>query len=73
MARRGMAGEALTTSFTASFIGAFFAVVLITFLAPLIAKYALRFGPPEFFAIMLLTFASFMSSARRPQSRSSAR
>ena len=64
MAKRGMAGEALTTSFTASFIGAFFAVVLITFLAPLIAKYALRFGPPEFFAIMLLTFASFMSMGK---------
>ncbi|MFZ9122062.1 MAG: tripartite tricarboxylate transporter permease [Burkholderiaceae bacterium] len=64
MAKRGMAGEALTTSFTASFIGAFFAVLLITFLAPLIAKYALRFGPPEYFAIMVLTFASFMSMGK---------
>jgi putative tricarboxylic transport membrane protein len=64
MAKRGMAGEALTTSFTASFIGAFFAVLLITFLAPLIAKYALRFGPAEYFAIMVLTFASFMSMGK---------
>src|SRR5690606_34236608 len=29
LAKRGMAGEALTTSFTASFIGTFFAIVLI--------------------------------------------
>ena len=64
MAKKGLAGEALTTSFTASFIGAFFAVLLITFLAPIIAKYALRFGPPEYFAIMLLTFASFMSMGK---------
>lgn len=64
MAKKGQAGEALTTSFTASFIGAFFAIILITFLAPLIARFALRFGPPEFFAIMLLTFASFMSMGK---------
>ena len=64
MAKKGMAGEALTTSFTASFIGALFAIILITFLAPVIAKFALRFGPPEFFAIMLLTFASFMSMGK---------
>lgn len=61
MAKKGLAGEALTTSFTASFIGALFAVLLITFLAPIIARYALRFGPAEFFAIMVLTFATFMS------------
>jgi putative tricarboxylic transport membrane protein len=64
MARKGLAGEALTTSFTASFIGAFFAIILITFLAPLIARFALQFGPPEFFSIMLLTFASFMSMGK---------
>jgi len=64
MAKKGQAGEALTTSFTASFVGALFAVVLITFLAPVIARFALRFGPAEFFAILLLTFASFMSMGK---------
>jgi putative tricarboxylic transport membrane protein len=64
LAKKGMAGEALTTSFTASFIGAFFAILLITFVAPLIAEYALRFGPAEFFAIMVLTFASFMTMGK---------
>ena len=61
MAKKGMAGEALTTSFTASFIGALFAILLITFVAPIIADYALRFGPPEFFGIMVLTFCAFLS------------
>src|SRR5258706_14550700 len=48
MAQKGKADEALTTAFTSSFIGAFVAVIVITFLAPLVAKFALRFGPPEF-------------------------
>ena len=58
MAQQGRAGEALTAAFTSSFIGAFVAVVMITFLAPLVAKFALKFGPPEFFAVYLLTFCS---------------
>jgi len=33
---------------------------MITFLAPLVAKFALQFGPPEFFAVYLLTFCSFV-------------
>jgi len=60
MAQDGRAGEALTAAFTSSFVGALFAVVLFTFLAPMIAKFALKFGPPEFFAVYLLTFCSFV-------------
>ncbi len=60
MAQNGKAGEALTAAFTSSCIGAVFAVVVITFLAPLVAKFALQFGPPEFFAVYLLTFCSFV-------------
>jgi putative tricarboxylic transport membrane protein len=60
MARGGEGGQALTAAFTSSFVGAFFSVVLITLFAPLLAEVALRFGPPEFFAIQLLTFASFI-------------
>lgn len=60
MAQQGRAGEALTAAFTSSFFGALIAVVVITFLAPLVAKFALKFGPPEFFAVQLLTFCSFV-------------
>src|SRR5437899_9637654 len=51
MAQQGRAGEALTTAFTSSFVGALVAVVMITFLAPLVARFALRFGPPEYFSV----------------------
>ncbi|QQP93703.1 tripartite tricarboxylate transporter permease (plasmid) [Skermanella sp. TT6] len=64
MAQQGRAGEALTAAFTSSFFGAFLAVVLITFLAPVIAGFALRFGPAEFFAVQLLTFCSFVGMGK---------
>jgi len=66
MAQQGRAGEALTTAFTSSFVGAFFAVIMITFLAPLVAKFALQFGPPEFFAVFFLTFCSFIGMGKEP-------
>ena len=64
MAQQGRAGEALTAAFTSSFLGAFVAIVLITFLAPLIARFALQFGPAEFFAVQLLTFCSFVGMGK---------
>ena len=64
MAQRGQAAQALTAAFTSSFIGAFIAVLVITFLAPLVAKFALNFGPPEFFAVQLLTFCSFVGMTK---------
>ncbi len=60
MAQQGRAGEALTAAFTSSFVGAFVAVVMITFVAPIVAGFALQFGPPEFFAVMFLSFAAFV-------------
>ncbi len=66
MAQKGKAGEALTAAFTGSFIGAFFAVLLITFLAPVIAGFALQFGPAEFFSVYLLTFCSFVGMGKEP-------
>ncbi|MBA3588937.1 tripartite tricarboxylate transporter permease [Methylibium sp.] len=64
MASKGNAGEALTTAFTSSFVGAFIAVIMITFLAPLVADFALQFGSPEFFAVYLLTFCSFVGMGK---------
>jgi len=60
MAREGKAAEALTAAFIGSFVGALFAIIMITLLAPLVAKLALQFGPPEFFAVMFLAFAAFV-------------
>jgi len=64
MAQQGKAAQALTAAFTSSFVGALFAVLLITFLAPVLARFALKFGPPEFFAVQLLTFCSFVGMSK---------
>ena len=64
LAQKGRAGEALTASFTSSFVGALIAVILITFLAPIIASFALQFGPAEFFSVQLLTFCSFVGMGK---------
>src|SRR5690606_13443437 len=66
LAQKGKATEALTSAFTGSFVGAFAGILLITFLAPVIATFALEFGPPEFFAVYLLTFCSFVGVGREP-------
>src|SRR5690242_8767740 len=64
LAQLGRAGSALTAAFTSSFIGALIAVIMITFLSPVIADFALQFGPAEFFSVQLLTFCSFVGMGK---------
>src|SRR5580765_5449477 len=64
LGQKGRAGAALTAAFTSSFVGALVAVLLITFLSPIVAKFALRFGPPEFFSVYLLTFCAFVGMSK---------
>src|ERR1051326_1429622 len=66
MAQQGRAGEALTAAFTSSFVGALFAVIMITLVAPLVAKFALQFGPAEKFAVFFLAFCSFIGMGKEP-------
>ncbi len=66
LAQLGRAGNALTAAFTSSFVGALVAVIVITFLSPVVAKFALEFGPPEFFAVYLLTFCAFIGMSKEP-------
>jgi putative tricarboxylic transport membrane protein len=65
MAKQGRAGEALTGSLSSSFLGALAATIVLTFMAPIVADLALDFGPPEFFAVYLLTFCSFIGMGRQ--------
>jgi len=69
MAQQGKAAQALTAAFTSSFVGALFAVLLITFLAPWLAKFAIRFGPAEYFGVQLLTFCSFVGMSKEPPAK----
>src|SRR6187397_1611 len=66
MAQQGKAGEALTAAFTSSFVGALFAVIMITLVAPLVASFALQFGPAEKFAVYFLAFCSFVGLSKEP-------
>ena len=54
MARRGRAGPALGISALGSFIGGTFSIIALMFLVFPLADAALKFGPPEFFALMFL-------------------
>ncbi len=66
LAQKGRAGNALTAAFTSSFVGALVAVIVITFLSPIVANFALAFGPPEFFAVYFLTFCAFVGTGKEP-------
>ncbi len=60
LAQAGKADKALTAAAIASFIGGTISVVLFTLFAPPLAAFALKFGPPEEFALMVLAFATFI-------------
>jgi len=57
MARKGRAGPALGIAAISSFIAGTVGVLGLMLLAPPVARFALRFGPPEYFALMVLGLA----------------
>ncbi len=63
MARQGRAGTALGISAFGSFIAGTLATMLIMLIAPPLTKFALKFGPPEYFALMFLglTILTFLA------------
>jgi putative tricarboxylic transport membrane protein len=58
MARQGRAAKALGIATIGSFIAGTFGVIVVTLLSPILANFALRFGPPEYFALVLLGFTA---------------
>jgi putative tricarboxylic transport membrane protein len=54
MARKGRAGPALAIAAVGSYVAGTFSVVALMLLAPPLAAFALRFGPAEYFALLLL-------------------
>lgn len=53
MARKGLGGKALGAGVTYSFLGTVLGVVVMVFLAPILARFAIKFGPYEYFAVTL--------------------
>ncbi len=58
MAKSGRAGAALATAAIGSFVAGTIATVLVTLFAPLLANFAVRLGPPEYFMLMVLAFTT---------------
>jgi putative tricarboxylic transport membrane protein len=58
MARRGRAGAALSTAAIGSFVAGTIGTIGITFLAVPVVSFALKFGPAEYFSLMVLSFVT---------------
>jgi putative tricarboxylic transport membrane protein len=58
MAKRGRAAAALSTAAIGSFIAGTIGTIGITFLAPVVVQFALKFGPAEYFSLMVLAFVT---------------
>ncbi|CAN7156515.1 MULTISPECIES: tripartite tricarboxylate transporter permease [unclassified Devosia] len=56
MARQGRGGPALATAAIGSFIAGLIATLGLAFVAPFVVKFALSFGPADYFALMVLAF-----------------
>lgn len=54
MAKQGRAGQALGVAAIGSFVGGIISLIGLLILGPTLASYALKFGPPEFFCLMLM-------------------
>jgi putative tricarboxylic transport membrane protein len=61
MARKGQAGKALGIALAASAIGGVFGTVVLMVAAPPLARLALQFGPPEYFALAILGITAIAS------------
>ena len=69
MAKKGRAGAALCIAAVGSFIAGTFGVIVLTLIAPPLATFALRFGPPEYTALLILglIFLAYMSTSSLPR------
>jgi putative tricarboxylic transport membrane protein len=65
MAKKGRAGSALCIAAVGSWVAGTFGIVVLTVIAPPLASIALRFGPPEYTALLVmgLIFLAYMSSS----------
>lgn len=61
MAQQGRGGPALGIAAIGSFVAGTMGVVALVFFAPLFADQALKFGPPEYFCLMLLALTAVIS------------
>jgi putative tricarboxylic transport membrane protein len=61
LSKQGKGGLALKVSVVASFIGGTFSVIVLLVLAPILARFALKFGPAEYFLLALMGLTGVIS------------
>ncbi len=61
LTRQGRGGLAITVATVASFWGGIISTFALLLLAPLLAKFALKFGPPEYFLLAIMGLASIVT------------
>ena len=61
MTKQGKGGTALTVATWASFWGGIFSTVALLLMAPALAKFSLRFGPPEYFVLAIMGLSSIVT------------
>ena len=64
MAQRGDAGKALALGVIGSFFGSFLSFFSLAFVAPIIGAFALKFGPAEYFALIVFTLTCIIAISR---------
>lgn len=72
MTRDGRGGQALAVSAVASFVGGTLSIFGLVLFAPVLASWAIRFGPAEYFALMVFAFSALSSFAGTSLSRAAA-
>lgn len=65
MTKRGEGGRALAYGVFASFLGSMLGFVALLILSPILGAFALRFGPYEYFALVIFTLTCIISISRK--------
>lgn len=65
MTQKGKGGLALGVSTTSSVFGGLLSSLVLMFLSPFLAKQALKFGPPEYFALAIMGISTVVGMARK--------
>ncbi|WP_126429054.1 tripartite tricarboxylate transporter permease [Brevibacillus marinus] len=69
MAKQGRAGAALAIAAIGSFVAGTFSTIMLSLTAPALANFALQFGPPEYFSLMLLGLCAVTGLAGKSMSK----
>lgn len=65
MTKQGRGGQALWIAAVGSFIAGTIGTLIISFVGPGLARYALKFGPPEYFGLILFSLTALINLSGR--------